>query len=149
MIRTLSNLYLCHFQMPIKGGLFVITVTALAMRTCTPIKWSCAPLGFQEFEPLMTYLNAEDTGFLTLYVLNTPKKPRTLERCEKLWRKLSLILMLLLFSGIEQNPGEFLEISFFLSMFILYEQILCACYLSHHLISIKRVQVLKILPSCI
>ena len=57
--------------------------------------------------------------------------------------------MLLLLSGIEQNPGEFLEIPFFLSMFILYEQILCSCYLSHHLISIKHVQVLKILPSYI
>ena len=61
--------------MPIKGGLFVIIVTALAMRTCMPIKQSCALLGFREFEPLMTYLNAEDTGFLTLYVLYTPKKP--------------------------------------------------------------------------
>ena len=118
MIRTLSNLYLYHFQMPIKGGLFVIIVTTLAMRTCMPIKRSCAPLGFQKFEPLMTYLNAEDTGFLTLYVLNTPKKPRKLERCEKLWRKRSLILMLLLLSGIEQNPGKFLEISFFLFVWL-------------------------------
>ena len=93
--------------MPIKGGLFVLVVTALVMRTCTPIKRSCIPSGFRECEPLMMYLDAEDTGFLGLYVLYTPKKPRKLERCEKLWRKRSLILMLLLLAGIEQNTGEF------------------------------------------
>ena len=71
------------------------------------------PSGFREFEPLMTYLNAEDTGFLTLYVLYTPKKPRKLERCEKLWRKQSLILVLLLLAGIEQNPGEFYQYHFY------------------------------------
>ena len=93
--------------MPIKGALVVLILTALAMRTCTTIKRSCAPLGFREFEAFMTYLNAEDTDFLTLYLLYTPKKPRKLDRCEKLWRKRSLILMLLLLAGIEQNPGEF------------------------------------------
>ena len=92
-----------------KGPLVVLILTALAMRTCTTIKWSCAPLGFREFEPLMTYLNAEDTGFLTFYILYAPKKPRKLEHCEKLWRKRSLILMLLLLAGIEQNPGEFYQ----------------------------------------
>ena len=29
-------------------------------------------------------------------------------QCEKLWRKRCLILMLLLITGIESNPGEFL-----------------------------------------
>ena len=58
-----------------KGPLVVLILTALVMRTCTPIKQSCTPLGFREFEPLMSYLNAEDTGFLTLYVLYTPRNP--------------------------------------------------------------------------
>ena len=96
-----------------KGPLVVLILTALAMPTCTPIKRTCIPSGFREFEPLMTYLNAEDTGFLTRYVLYTPKKPRKLERCEKLWRKRSLILMLLLLAGIEQNPGEFYRYHFY------------------------------------
>ena len=47
--------------MPIKGALVILILTALAMRTCTTIKRSCAPLGFREFETFMTYLNAEDT----------------------------------------------------------------------------------------
>ena len=92
--------------MPIKGPLVVLILTALTMRTCTTIKRSCAPLGFREFEPLMTFTEAKDTGLLGFYVLYTPKKPRKLERCHKLWRKRSLILMLLLISGIESNPGE-------------------------------------------
>ena len=91
-----------------KGGIFVLVVTALVLRSTTSIKRICIPSGFREFEPLMMYLDAEDTGFLTLYVLYTPKKPRKLERCEKLWRKRNLILMLLLLAGIEQNPGELL-----------------------------------------
>ena len=91
-----------------KSGIFVLVVTALVLRSTTPIKRTCIPSGFREFEPLMAYLDVEDTGFLTLYVLYTPKKPRKLERCKKLWRKRSLILMLLLLAGIEQNPGELL-----------------------------------------
>ena len=111
--------------MAAKGGLFILIITALAMRTCTPIKWSCAPLGFQEFEPLMMYLNAEDTGFLTLYVLYTPKKPRKLERCEKLWCKRSLILMLLLLAGIEQTLVSFYKYLFFALVHFLLTNTMC------------------------
>ena len=56
----------------------------------------------------MMYLNAEGTGLLGFYLLYSPKKLRKLERCEKLWRKRSLILMLLLLAGFKKNPGEFL-----------------------------------------
>ena len=94
--------------MPIKGGLFVLILVALVMRTSTPIKRGCVPSGFREFEPLITYRAVEDTGLLGLYVLYSLKKSRKLERCEKLWRTRSLILMLLLIAGIESNPGEFL-----------------------------------------
>ena len=93
--------------MPIKGGLFVLILVALAMRTSIPIKRGCSPTGYEEYEPLMTFSETEDTGFLGLYVLYSPKKPRKLDRCEKLWRKRCLILMLLLVAGIESNPGEF------------------------------------------
>ena len=93
--------------MPIKGGLFVLILVALAMRTSIPIKRGCFPAGYEEYEPLMTFTKAEDTGLLGLYVLYSPKKPRKLDRCEKLWRKRCLILMLLLIAGIESNPGEF------------------------------------------
>ena len=93
--------------MPIKGGLFVLILVALAMRTSTPIKRGCSPTGYEEYEPLMTFAETEDTGLLGLYVLYSPKKPHKLDRCEKLWRKRCLILMLLLIAEIESNPGEF------------------------------------------
>ena len=64
--------------MPIKGGLFVLILVALVMRTSTPIKRGCSPFGFQHFEPLMTFTEAEDTGLLGFYVLYSPKKPRKL-----------------------------------------------------------------------
>ena len=93
--------------MPIKGGLFVLILLALVIRSSTPIKQGCSLTGYEEYEPLMTFAEAEDTGLLGLYVLYSPKKPRKLERCQKLWRKRCLILMLLLIAGVESNPGEF------------------------------------------
>ena len=93
-----------------KGCLFVLILVCLFVRTSIPIKRSCAPLGYEEYEPLITFTEAEDTGLLGLYVLYNPKKPRKLHRCEKLWRKRCLILMLLLIAGIESNPGEFYNI---------------------------------------
>ena len=101
--------------MPIKGGLFVLILVCLFVRTSIPIKRSCAPLGYEEYEPLMTFTETEDTGLLGLYVLYSPKKPRKLHRCEKLWRKRCLILMLLLIAGIENNPGEFYKYYFYCS----------------------------------
>ena len=91
-----------------KGGLLVLILNFLIMRSSISIKRSCIPSGFENFELFMKYLNTEDTGLLGFYLLYNPKKPRKLERCEKLWHKRSLILMLLLLAGIEQNPGEFL-----------------------------------------
>ena len=91
-----------------KGRLLVFIVMALVLRSTTPIKRSCIPSGYKKCEPFMTYLDAEDTRLLGFYLLYSPKKPRKLERCQKLWWKRSLILMLLLLAGIEQNPGEFL-----------------------------------------
>ena len=93
--------------MPIKGGLSVLILVALFIRSSTPIKRGCSPSGYREYEPLMSFRDPEDTGLLWMYVLYSPKKPRKLERFEKLWRKRCLILMLLLIAGIESNPGEF------------------------------------------
>ena len=93
--------------MPIKGGLFLLILVALVIRSSTPIKQGCSPSGYKEYEPLMSFPEAEDTGLLDLYVLYTQKKPRKLHRYEKLWRKCCLVLMLLLIGRIESNPGEF------------------------------------------
>ena len=93
--------------MPIKGCLFVLILVALFIRSSAPIKRGCSPTGYEEYEPLMTFTKAEDTGLLGFYVLYSPNKPHKLDRCEKLWRKCCLILMLLLIAGIESNPGEF------------------------------------------
>ena len=118
--------------MPIKGGLLVLIVTFLVVRTSIPIKRSCAPLGYKEFEPLMTYRGPEDTGLLWMYVLYSPKKPRKLDRCEKLWRKRCLVLMLLLIAGIESNPGEFINIIFIIQavLFRLKRRKIYLCNLS-------------------
>ena len=110
---SLYNLYLYLLQMPIKGVIFVLIGTFLLVRSSTPIKWSSIPSGFLHFQPLMMFTEAKDTGLLGFYVLYTPKKLRKLERCHKLWRKRSLILMPLLISGIESNPGEFICILFY------------------------------------
>ena len=95
-----------------KGCIFVLILVALVMRSSMPIKRGCSPTGYEEYEPLMTFTKAEDTGLLGLYVLYNPKKPRKLHRCEKLRKKRCLILMLLLIAGIESNPGEFINIIF-------------------------------------
>ena len=101
--------------MPIRGGLFVLILVALIMRTSIPIKRSCALLGYEEFEPLMLFTEPEDTGLLWMYALYSSKKPRKLDRCQKLWRKPCLILMFLLIAGIESNPGEFYKYYFYYS----------------------------------
>ena len=108
MIRALSNLYHYHFQMPIKGGLFIIIATALIVRSLTPIKSSCTPSGFENFEPFMMFRDAEDTGLLVFYILYSPQKPKKLTRCEMLLRKRSLIMILLLIGCVESHPGELL-----------------------------------------
>ena len=108
MINALSNLYFYHFQMPIEGGLFVIIVTALIVRSLTPIKRSCIPSGFENFEPFMTFRDAEDTGLLGFYVLYSPPRPKKLTRCEMLLRTRSLIMILLLIGCVESHPGDLL-----------------------------------------
>ena len=60
--------------MPIKGGLFVLILVALAMRTSVPIKRGCSPTGYEEYEPLMTrggVMTLHDYGYLPPEVLNS------------------------------------------------------------------------------
>ena len=66
-----------------KGCILILILVALVIRLSTPIKRGCSPTGYEE-----------------------------LHRCEKLWSKRCLILMLLLIAGIESNPGEFIIIIF-------------------------------------
>ena len=114
IVRMIMYLSLYVLQMPIKGVLLILIVTALILGTSVPIKRGCAPTGFRHFEPLMSYRDVEDTGLLSLYILYSPKKPRKLDRCEKLWRTRNLILMLLLIVGIEPHLGEFYKCYFVL-----------------------------------
>ena len=62
-----------------KGGLFVLILVALVMRTSTPIKRGCSPSGYREYEPLMSFRDPEDTGLLWMYVLYSPKKLHKLQ----------------------------------------------------------------------
>ena len=94
--------------MVVKGGLFILIVTALAMRTSVPIKRGCIPSRFKEFEPLMSYRDAEDTGLVGLYVLYSPPRPKKWSRTDILLKTRSLILILLLIRCVESHPGEFL-----------------------------------------
>ena len=98
-----------------KGGLFVLILVALVMRASTPIKQSCSPSGFQHFEPLMTFTEAEDTGLLSFYVLYSPPRPKKLSHVEMLLRTRSLIMILLLIGCVESHPGEFYEYCFYYS----------------------------------
>ena len=101
-------IYLYLLQMTIKGGLFVLVLTALVVRSSTPIARQCFPSGFLCFQPLMQFKNAEDTGFLWMYVLYTPPRPKKLSRSHILLRTRSLILVILLIGCVESNPCEFL-----------------------------------------
>ena len=101
-------IYLYLLQMTIKGGLFVLVLTAVVMCSSTPIEHQCFPSGFLRFQPLMQFKNAEDTGLLWMYVLYTPPRPKKLSRTHILLRTRSLILIILLIGCVESNPGKFL-----------------------------------------
>ena len=73
--------FLHLLQMAVIGLLIMLIGVALVLRTSTPIKRGCAPTGFRDFEPLIEFMEEEDTGLLGLYVLYSPKKSRKLEPC--------------------------------------------------------------------
>ena len=89
-----------------KGGLFVLMLVALFMRSSTPIKRSCAPTGYRGFEPLMMLREAEDTGLLGFYVSYSPPRPKQLSHVQMLLRTRSLISMLLLIGCAESHPDD-------------------------------------------
>ena len=101
--------------MPIKGGLFILILVALVMRTSMPIKRGCSPSGFRHFEPLMTFTEAEDTGLLGFYVLYSPPRPKKFGSVEMLLRMRSLIMILLLIGYVDSHPGEFYKYYFYYS----------------------------------
>ena len=96
---------LFSFKMPIKGALVVLILVALVVRSATPIKRSCTLSGFPDFEALMTYLDAEDTGLTWMYMLYSPPRPRKLSLCQTLLKTRSLLLVLLAIGCAETNPG--------------------------------------------
>ena len=102
--------------MPIKGGLFVLILVALVIHLSTPVKLGCNPSDFQHFEPFLTFTEAEDTGLLWMYALQSPPRPKRLTPCEMLLRTRSLIIeiILLLIGCVESHPSEFLLILFLL-----------------------------------
>ena len=94
--------------MTIKGGLFILVLTALVVCSSTPIKRQCFPSGFLRFQSLMQFKNAKDTGLLWMYVLYAPPRPKKLSRTHILLKTRSLILIILLIGCVESNPGEFI-----------------------------------------
>ena len=96
--------------MPLKPALFVLTVVVLAIRTSTSVRRGCAPTEFGEFQPLLRFKNAKDTGLLWMYALYTPPRPKKLSRTDMLLRTRSLIVILLIVGSVESNPGEFVWI---------------------------------------
>ena len=69
--------------MTIKGILFTVIVAALGLRYMSPTFIGCAPLGYEEFRPLIQFYDAEETGLILMYVLYTPHRPKKLTRNEK------------------------------------------------------------------
>ena len=108
IIFSPSNLSLYLLQMTIKGGLFVLILAVLVLRSSTPIARQCFPSGFLHFQPFIHFRNPEDTGLLWMYALYTPPRPKKLSRTHLLLRTRSLILVILLIGCVESNPGEFL-----------------------------------------
>ena len=94
--------------MVFNGGLFVLILSALIVRSSISIKRGCTPSGFKDFQPFMTFRDGEDTGLLGFYVLYSPPRPKKLTRCEMLLRTRSLIMILLLIGCIESHLGELL-----------------------------------------
>ena len=100
--------------MPIKSGLLVLIITALVARSSISIKRSCTLSGFKNFEPFMTFRDAEDTGMLWMYALYSPPTPKKLSRCQMILRTRSLILILLLIGCIESTQVNFYKYYFFI-----------------------------------
>ena len=55
----------------------------------------------------MSYLDAEDTGLLSFYLLYSPPRPEKLTRCERLLSTRALTLIILATGCTEINPGKF------------------------------------------
>ena len=94
--------------MVFNGGLFVLILSALVVRSSASRKRGCTPSGFKDFQPFITFREAEDTGLLGFFVLYSPPRPKKLKRCEMLLRRRSLIMILLLIGCVESHPGELL-----------------------------------------
>ena len=63
----------------------------------------------KNFVPYMMEFNeVEDTGLLWMYILHTPNRCKKLTHNDRLWKTHSLIVIVLIISRIETNPGEFL-----------------------------------------
>ena len=106
--------------MPVKSGLFALIITAVVVRSSTPIKRGCYPSGFRHFETFMTFRDAEDTGMLWMYALYSPLRPKKLSRCQMILRTRSLIITLLLIGCVESHPGELLQVLFFIILAALF-----------------------------
>ena len=72
------------------------------------------PKWFENFEPFITYLDAEDTGLLGFYVLYSPPRPKKLTHCDMLLRTRSLILILLLIGCLRVTQVSFHKYYFLL-----------------------------------
>ena len=96
-----------------KGGLLVLILVVLLVRTSTPIRRGSFPTGYRELEPLMSYRDAEDTGLLSFYLLYTPPRPKKLSHCQMMLRTRSLLLILLAIGCVEANPGKFLKFFYY------------------------------------
>ena len=101
--------------MAVKGALFILVLTALVVRSSTPIERQCFSSGFLRFEPFMSFRDVEDTGLLWMYVLYTPPRPKKLSCTHILLRTRSLILIILLIGCVESYPGEFYKYYFYYS----------------------------------
>ena len=99
--------------MSVKGAPVILILVALLVRTSMPFQCACFPSGFQNFEPLMSYLDAEDIGLLSFYLLYSPPRPKMLTRCERLLSTRALILILLATGCTEINPGKFYQYYFY------------------------------------
>ena len=99
--------------MAVKGGLFILILTALVVHSSSPIARGHEPIGYHPAQALMHFNNPVDTGLLQLYKLYTPPSPKKLRRVQMLLRTRTLVLIILLFGCVEPHPVEFYNCNIF------------------------------------
>ena len=94
--------------MVFNGGLFVLILSALVVRSSASRKRGCTPSGFKDFQPFITFREAEDTGLLGFYILYSPPRPKKVDTLRDAAKNEIVHNDSLIDCCVESHPGELL-----------------------------------------